>query len=31
MNDGQRWWIVQIYWLGETEALPLPEQYLPKD
>ena len=30
MNDGKRWWIMQIYWLGETEALPLPERYLPK-
>ena len=30
MNDGERWWIMHIYWLGEKEALPLPEQYLPK-
>ena len=30
MNDGERWWIVSIYWLGETEALPLPKGYLPK-
>lgn len=29
MNDGKRWWIVQIYWLAETEELPLPEKYLP--
>jgi len=29
MNDGERWWIVSIYWLGETEALPLTEKYLP--
>jgi hypothetical protein len=28
MNDGARWWIVQVYWLGETESLPLPEKYL---
>ncbi|MCB0848102.1 MAG: hypothetical protein KDE26_32840, partial [Bacteroidetes bacterium] len=28
MNDGERWWIVSIYWLGETKALPLPEKYL---
>lgn len=30
MNDGERWWIVQVYWLGESEDLPLPENYLPK-
>ena len=30
MNDGERWWIMQIYWLGEKEDLPLPEKYLPK-
>ncbi len=31
MNDGNRWWVVQIYWLPESEALPLPEKYLTKD
>lgn len=30
MNDGERWWVVSIYWLGETEAMPLPLNYLPK-
>ncbi|MCB0636497.1 MAG: DUF2911 domain-containing protein [Lewinella sp.] len=30
LNDGQRWWVVSIYWLGESEAWPLPERYLPK-
>ena len=30
MNDGERWWVVSIYWLGETEAMPLPKNYLPK-
>ena len=30
LNDGDRWWIMHIYWLGETEDLPLPEKYLPK-
>jgi hypothetical protein len=30
MNDGQRWWVVSIYWLAETEALPLPKKYLPE-
>ena len=31
LNDGERWWIMQIYWLGETERLPLPGKYLPKE
>lgn len=30
MNDGNRWWILQIYWLGESEENPLPRKYLPK-
>ena len=30
MHDGERWWIMQIYWLGETEETPLPAAYLPK-
>ena len=28
MNDGQRWWIVTIFWQGEDEKNPLPEKYL---
>lgn len=28
MNDGARWWIMQIYWLGETGDNPLPDKYL---
>ncbi len=31
LNDGDRWWIMHIYWLGESEALPLPEKYLQKN
>ena len=27
-NDGRRWWIVSIFWEGETSATPLPEKYL---
>jgi hypothetical protein len=27
-NDGQRWWIVNIYWQHETAENPLPEKYL---
>ena len=30
MNDGNRWWIVTIFWQGEDEKNPLPEQYLKK-
>lgn len=29
MHDGQRWWIVQVYWLGETKDNPLPKEYVP--
>ena len=28
-DDGQRWWIVSIYWQSETPAFPLPADYLP--
>ena len=28
MNDGKRWWVVTVFWEGETERTPLPEQYL---
>ena len=30
LNDGQRWWVLHIYWLGETPDNPLPERYLPE-
>lgn len=30
LNDGERWWVVQIYWRGESQDLPLPTKYLPK-
>jgi hypothetical protein len=29
LNDGTRWWIVNVYWQGEAPDLPLPEKYLP--
>ena len=29
LNDGSRWWVVNIYWQGETEAEPVPSGYLP--
>jgi hypothetical protein len=28
MNDGQRWWIVTIFWQGEDEKNPIPSMYL---
>lgn len=30
MHDGQRWWIINIYWMQESEEHPIPEKYLPK-
>lgn len=30
MNDGERWWVVNIYWTGESEDNPIPRKYLPK-
>ncbi len=27
--DGTRWWIVSVYWAQESEATPIPEEYLP--
>src|SRR4051812_42930201 len=28
MNDGRRWWVVTVFWEGETEKTMLPEKYL---
>lgn len=28
MNDGHRWWVVTIFWEGETQRTPLPKKYL---
>lgn len=30
LNDGTRWWIVNIYWAQETEDAPIPQHYLEK-
>ncbi|TXG39316.1 hypothetical protein [Seonamhaeicola maritimus] len=30
LNDGKRWWIINIYWTQETTDNPIPEKYLPK-
>lgn len=29
MHDGERWWVVSIYWTGEGDDLPIPAKYLP--
>lgn len=29
LNDGERWWIINIYWQQESEASPIPLEYLP--
>jgi len=29
-NDGSRWWVVDVYWTGETPDTPIPERYLTK-
>ncbi|MEL6676403.1 MAG: hypothetical protein AAFR61_29615 [Bacteroidota bacterium] len=29
-HDGERWWIVNIYWTAESKELPIPKRYLPK-
>ncbi|WP_422104965.1 hypothetical protein [Winogradskyella sp.] len=31
MNDGERWWIINIFWMQESEGHPIPEAYLPKN
>ncbi len=28
MNDNQRWWIVGIFWEGESEGVKIPEKYV---
>tara|TARA_R110002073_G_scaffold72537_1_gene177355 strand:+ start:350285 stop:350812 length:528 start_codon:yes stop_codon:yes gene_type:complete len=30
LNDGSRWWVVNIYWMQESEESPIPTKYLPK-
>lgn len=29
-HDGTRWWIINIYWMQESEANPIPDTYLPE-
>ncbi|MEO9968058.1 MAG: hypothetical protein ABJF11_19855 [Reichenbachiella sp.] len=28
MYDGERWWIINLYWAAETEENPLPKKYI---
>jgi hypothetical protein len=30
LNDGERWWIVNLYWMQESELFPIPDAYLPR-
>ena len=30
LYDGSRWWIINIYWMQESEENPIPNEYLPK-
>lgn len=30
MYDNARWWIINIYWMQESQANPIPQEYLPK-
>ena len=29
MNDGKRWWVMNIFWTSETPEIPIPKKYLP--
>lgn len=31
LNDGERWWILNVYWTQESESQPIPKQYLPNN
>jgi len=31
LNDGKRWWVINIYWMQESEENPIPDEYLPKN
>ena len=30
LNGGDRWWIVSVFWMGESEEFQLPQKYLKK-
>ena len=29
LHDGDRWWIINTYWMQESKEHPIPKQYLP--
>ncbi|WP_104736089.1 hypothetical protein [Hanstruepera ponticola] len=31
LNDGTRWWVINIYWKQESVESPIPDAYLPKN
>ena len=31
LNDGKRWWVINIYWTQESKENPIPKAYLPKN
>ncbi|WP_299130180.1 hypothetical protein [uncultured Winogradskyella sp.] len=31
MNNGERWWIINIFWMQESKDNPIPKKYLPKE
>ena len=31
LNDGERWWIINVFWMQESDDNPIPENYLPKN
>ncbi|MEP0712173.1 hypothetical protein [Algoriphagus sp.] len=31
LYDGNRWWIITIYWMQESPENPIPQKYLPKN
>jgi hypothetical protein len=30
LDDGERWWVVTVYWDAERPGNPIPPEYLPK-
>ena len=28
MNDGERWWVVSVFWQAESQAFPIPSEYI---
>jgi len=31
LNDGNRWWVVSVFWSSENEEYPIPSEYLKKN